>query len=129
MPFTTRLAIEEQDAYQWRLTQPLVYEGEFETFSVPTGTWTDLASIPKLLWIVLPPIGPHNKAAVLHDRFYRTQEISRREADGIFRRIMKESGLGTFARWSMWLGVRLFGWRAWNENAKRIARARSATGP
>lgn len=123
MPFTTRLAIEEQDAFQWRLIQPLIYEGEFDTFTVPAGTWTDLASIPRILWIVLPPIGAHNKAAVLHDRLYRTQPVSRKDADGIFRRILKESYVGFKARWAMYLGVRLFGWLAWRENADRLAHA------
>lgn len=115
MPFKTTLQLEEQDAFNWRLLQPLVYEGRSDKFTVPAGTWTDMASIPRVLWVFLPPIGPHNKAAVIHDDLYASHRVSRWDADGIFRRILKESGVGFAARWSMWLGVRLGGWMAWHD--------------
>ena len=52
--------------------------------------------------VFLPPIGPHNKAAVIHDDLYASHRVSRWDADGIFRRILKESGIGFVSRWSMW---------------------------
>lgn len=34
---------------------------------VPVGFSTDLASVPRLLWSIFPPLGKYSKAAVIHD--------------------------------------------------------------
>lgn len=113
MPFTTELILlETTKEGKWKLGQDLVYQGRDETFIVPKDFETDLASVPRLFQNIIPPSGFHNKAAVVHDYLYRTDIVSRRDADGIFRRIMKENGVGVVRRWVMWSAVRLFGWMA-----------------
>lgn len=36
-------------------------------YTIPKGYVTDFASVPKFLWSILPPLGRHNLAALLHD--------------------------------------------------------------
>lgn len=40
--------------------------------TVPAGMTTDLASVPKVFWSLLPPDGPYGKAAGVHDECFRT---------------------------------------------------------
>lgn len=118
MPFTTTLYVREVDERYWKLTRPLEYQGNTDTFHVPAGFETDFASVPRAFWNAFPPYGKYTKAAVLHDYFYATQPISRKDADGIFRRTMKELGVGWLRRRTMYRMVRMFGWAAWRRAAK-----------
>lgn len=94
-----------------------------ERINVFAGFITDFASVPRPLWMFLPPTGSYGKAAVLHDWLYRTatvtdgrkiRHIGRAEADSIFYEAMTVSEVGWFLRWLLWLGVRVGGWRPWN---------------
>ncbi len=72
--FLTRLRIEDAgDGRHFILTAPLEYRTRGgAVVTVPTGFVTDLASIPRALFIALPPIGKYDYAAVVHDYLYRT---------------------------------------------------------
>jgi hypothetical protein len=97
-----------------KLLEALNYQGERDLFKVPAGFVTDFASVPGLFTWLVPRYGRFTKAAILHDflcdeakegRFIRSQ------ADGIFRRVMRELGVGFIRRWVMWAAVRLgSGW-------------------
>lgn len=80
------------------------------TFIVPVGYVTDLATSPRLLWNLLPPIGVYEAAAVLHDWFctdgIRLGIVTSSEADAIFRDLMGEAGASLPTRWTMWAAVR-----------------------
>lgn len=113
-----------------RVTEPLAWHGERDTFTVPAGFVTDFASVPRFLhWLVLP-YGAYTRAAVLHDwlltelaewvREGRANVVIRpldgsrdqplansRDADGIFRRAMRDLGVSWAKRWAMWAAVRL----------------------
>ena len=114
MPFTTKLAITEyaNGSYKWKLTEELVYHGKIDKFVVPVDFVTDFASVPRPLWGIFPPYGKHTKAAVVHDYLYVTGNVSRKDADGIFSRMMRENGV-KWRRPFMWTAVRLFGWIGW----------------
>lgn len=43
---------------------------------VPAGMLTDLASIPRLVWNILPPTGKYGAAAIVHDRLCNTLQIT-----------------------------------------------------
>jgi len=116
MPFTTELRVEHVAAGQWRLTEPLCYRGRKDFFTVPAGFITNFASTPRLLWPLFPPDGGHyTRGSVLHDHAYTEKKISRWDADGLFRRILREEGEPWWRRWMFWLGVRLGGWWAWRD--------------
>ncbi len=113
MPFTSHFVAKQVTARLWRVHEPLQYEGAREDFTVPVGFTTDFASVPRLLWAIIPPTGKYTKAAVMHDWFYREKFLSRKDADGLFRRMMKESGVPWWRRQAMYRAVRMFGWIPW----------------
>ncbi len=119
----------------WGLQRRLSYspgEGE-HTITVPAGFVTDLASVPRWAWIIIPPDGPWVKAAIVHDYLYstggtgkwkrhpasitRAEPYSRLEADRIMREAMENRGVGWFARNLIYVAVRLGGGRGWQVDA------------
>lgn len=126
MPFShsfSPLDVEQVDAFQWRLTRPLEYAGAREGFTVPADFVTDFASVPSFLWSIFPPSGRHTRAAVLHDWLYVSGATSRADADGLFRRAMKELGVAGWRRWAMWAAVRLFGGPLWAKARAKDSKA------
>ncbi|MEV0436426.1 DUF1353 domain-containing protein [Nocardia sp. NPDC050413] len=98
--------VEGIDAKFWRLTQPLTYRGAVETFTVPAGFRTDFASVPRALVWLIPRYGAYTRAAILHDYLCRTGEVGPADADGLFRRSLREAGVSVPRRWMMWAAVR-----------------------
>lgn len=61
----------------WLVTEPFVYtlsDGNY--VCVPTGFLTDGASVPRLLWNLIPPWGEHGQASVMHDYLCEYSKIS-----------------------------------------------------
>ncbi len=111
MGFKTKLIISESDnPFKWILVDELIYEGNTDRILVPQGFITDFASVPRVLWSLCPSYGKYTKAAVIHDYLYNSKILRRKDADGMFRRIMGELGVGAFKRYTMWAAVRMFGW-------------------
>ena len=121
MPFSAeRLCVDWYGGRNWQLTRRLVYHGARQAFIVPVGFLTDFASVPRLLMSLVPPIGKWTRAAVLHDWLCTVGImlgiVTSREADGIFRRVMREEGVGLVLRWNMWVAVR---WAAFLNELRR----------
>ncbi len=106
MPFVTELVVRESAPGQWELLAPLEYEGRADRFTVPAGTVTDLASVPRWLTWLVPVAGRWTKAAVLHDHLWDARAVSYADADGVFRRVLRELGVPLLRRWLMWAAVR-----------------------
>jgi len=113
MPFTGPVVVQEVDrgdGSRWRLVEPLTYQGRDEPFVVPAGFETDFASVPRAFTWLIPRYGRYTKAAILHD-FLSQQAAAGKfawvDADGIFRRTMRELGVPILRRWLMWAAVRL----------------------
>lgn len=110
MAFLTEvLARIEQDRAV--LLADLVYEGKAERWVVGEGFWTDFASVPRAATWLVPRMGTHTRAAIVHDWFCvglarGDCPVSSADADGIFRRIMREEGTGWARRWLAWAAVR-----------------------
>lgn len=109
MPFVSELSITEAGDDNWKLTAPLRYSAAYQSFEIPATAETDFASVPIVFQWLVPRSGRYTKAAVLHDFLWRTpvDGVSRGDADGIFRRCMRELGVPLLRRWLMWGGVRL----------------------
>lgn len=64
-------ASEALGADHWRVCQPFrFYLGDADTgrwVHVPAGYLTDGASVPRVLWGLIPPWGSYGQAAVVHD--------------------------------------------------------------
>ena len=124
MPFKNKhLHVSRVDERTWRLRYPLTYVGTDDTIVVPSGFETDFASVPRSLQWLAPATGKYTLAAILHDYLCSLMhngwacppnyaglamtEISARDADGLFRRVMREEGVGVVQRWLLWSGVRI----------------------
>ena len=98
MPFEPgSLTVSRVDANTWSLVDDLVYQGNRERFVVPAGFRTDFATVPRVVTWLIPRFGAYTLAAILHDWLVSegigSGVVSAREADGLFRRVMRESGV------------------------------------
>lgn len=89
-----------------------------EIVTVPKGFVTDLASVPRILWSVLPKTGRYAYAAIVHDYLYWVQPtgVVRRDADEILETAMKRSGVSGEKVWAIEKAVRTLGESAWKKN-------------
>ncbi|MHA6786023.1 DUF1353 domain-containing protein [Pseudonocardia saturnea] len=106
-----RVLVRQATEEDWSLEEELVYQGRTERFVVPRGTLTDFASVPRVFAWLVPKYGLFTAAAVLHDHLVRVERpagrISAVDADGLFRRAMRELGVPFLVRWFMWAAVRI----------------------
>lgn len=121
MPFESdHLTVRRQDDDTWLVVEPLVYRGRADVFRVPAGFPTDFASVPRVVVWLVPRLGRYTLASVLHDWLVSegldTGVVGSRDADGIFRRVMREQGVPVVRRWLMWTGVR---WGALTDSRRR----------
>lgn len=112
--FLTKCILEiadNTDDGQWILMQPLAYESDVakQTFMVPAGFQTDLASVPRLPIVFLLTGDTSREAAVVHDYLYSTQKVPRDVADAVLREASEVTGVPAWRRWMVWAGVRLGG--------------------
>lgn len=98
----------------WILVEPLIWEDGNVSFVVPAGSETDLASIPAVFRALLKQNGKSRRPAVLHDHLYKTQPVSRAQADEIFRKALEADGVVSVGRFLYWAGVRVGGWWPWS---------------
>ncbi|RZU31239.1 DUF1353 domain-containing protein [Blastococcus saxobsidens] len=111
MPFEVGdVVVRRLDDEHWAVVEPLAYRGKWDRFVVPAGFVTDFATVPRVVVWLVPRFGRYTAAAILHD-WLVTEGIAggvvtARQADGIFRRVMRESGVPVVRRWLMWCGVR-----------------------
>lgn len=135
MPFLSPLQLRYIGTGRYETTAPLTYRGERDTITVPAGFSTDLASVPRLFWGLLPPTGIYERAATFHDFGCVSLTdgsclLSSRDVDGLFRRQVREDGTGLVKRWLLWWGVRLgalgrrarrAGWLHWKDTPIFVA--------
>ena len=124
--FEDALELEYVDGRNWKVTQDFYYDTDvlllgYGTYSyeprvtIPAGFISDFASIPRILWALLSPTtgllgGDYGKAAVVHDRLYRTKGLSTRfQADRVLLEAMTFLKVPRLARWTIYLGVRIGG--------------------
>lgn len=83
---------------------------------VHKGYQSDLASVPRLFWRLIPPDGKHSPAAWVHDVLYEAEVVPRKAADDVFREALKELGVGALKRNIMYWAVRLGGGLTWDKH-------------
>ncbi|EBI4650781.1 DUF1353 domain-containing protein [Salmonella enterica subsp. enterica serovar Oranienburg] len=110
--FTTPAILEMLGHYNWRVYEPFAFylsDDESDVIEVPAGFITDLATVPRIFWILLPPDGKYAKAAIIHDYLYDNALRTKKEVDLIFLDGMKVLGVPKWKRIVMYQAVRLFG--------------------
>lgn len=107
----------------WRLNRPLVYESDVagQTFTVPAGFVTDLASTPRIPVVYEIAGGVANMASVIHDFLYTTHPVTREIADAVLREACLLTGVPRWRANLMHLGVRLFGASHWQPDEPAAA--------
>lgn len=111
--FTTPADLRMLANYRWQLLAEFVYHvGCYPSrtvINVPSGTVTDLASTPRMLWMLFPPHGEYAKAAIVHDYLYANAIGTRAWADEVFLEAMRVLGVPIWRRVAMYWAVRWFG--------------------
>lgn len=130
MPFDSEhVTVRRRDDDTWTVVGDLVYRGRTDVFVVPDGTPTDFATVPRVVVWLIPRFGRYTLPAILHDWLVtdglRQGLLTSREADGLFRRSMRELHVPVVRRWLMWTGVR---WAALTDPLRRPGWAASAPG-
>jgi hypothetical protein len=92
---------------------------------IPVGFVTDLASIPRPFWSILPPQGRYAYPAVVHDYLYWEQPCDRATADLVLKLAMQEMEVGEVKVQTIYNAVRLAGQGAWSSNAEAKAKGES----
>jgi hypothetical protein len=118
--FLTRCSLEcasDQDDGKWILSKALIYQSDVagQTFVVPAGFQTDLASVPRLPVIYLLTGDTSSAAAVVHDWLYSSHVVPRAMADAVLKEASQATGVPGWRRWLMWAGVRLGGGSHWGD--------------
>lgn len=108
-------------AGMYTLMKDAHYIVEDVEFTVPRLFQTDGASIPRFAWITTgTPFDPkHIRAAVLHDYLYQTNNVTRKKADQIFRKLLRHDDVSAYQAFKMYGALRAFGWVAWRKYRKR----------
>ncbi len=121
------------DGKTWVIQHPFGYyvgaEGSSDRIEVPVGFRTDFATVPRLLWVILPKWGRYGNATVIHDYLYWMQEHPRLEADRILLEAMGVLGVRSVVKYTMYWGVRAFGWLAWYCNTRDRVEGLNRVGP
>lgn len=112
MPFVSpEFTVTKIRKRRYRLEHDMAYKGKDDCWTVPAGSETDYASVPAAVRWLFPQDDDYTQAAILHDWFcdhgIREGLISARDADAVFRRVMRELGVPFARRWVLWTGVRL----------------------
>lgn len=95
---------DKEEPTSWKLVKELKLSDP--KLNVPEGFVTDLASIPRALWTIFPPMGRYSQAAVVHDYLCVSQIVPRKEADQIFLDLMEYCGVPLYKRKIFYYAVR-----------------------
>jgi hypothetical protein len=102
---------------------------------VPAGFETDFASIPRMLWAIIPPRGRYNRPAIIHDFLYRYAPVdpltkkacTQARADAIIKEGCENCDDRVTRRWTIFLGLKIGGWATWRRYRKAEANAGTTT--
>ena len=113
---------------KWLLMKELVFVAKRESdgkdfkIVVPAGFVNDLASIPIGVNLIFNKTGRYSSAGILHDYLYWTQVCDRNTSDRLIKEALKATGSWYGTRNTIKVGVKLFGWWAWDNNAELRAK-------
>jgi hypothetical protein len=112
-----RIELHREGPLSYRLARRFGYRDAHhaEPFLVPADVAsfrTDLTSVPWVFGWLVPGLGTHLPAVLLHDALvsdgdptHLGPEVSREEADRVFRDAMRHLGTPLIRRWLIWAGV------------------------
>ena len=126
LSFKTKLVCEAlPDGKYWKLHEPLIVDlgirGNGDLLIIPKGSISDFGSIPWFIpnWVANPQ-GKSKRSYWMHDHLYRTQLFTQLVSDALLNEGMIVDGVNWFQRFTVYRGLRLGGFVAWNEYAKKL---------
>lgn len=105
-----------ENSVSYELTEDC--EVQEENIIIPEGFLTDLSSVPRILWMFIPPYRMAVPASVLHDYMYTYGWKSRKEADELFYKILLTHNVPKWQSFLMYIAVRIFGKSKYKRNDK-----------
>lgn len=118
--FASKLIVDADGGLPYTLVSSLLYDSALlnRRITIEAGFRTDLASIPRICWNVLPPFGAYSAAAVVHDGLYQLGialgfGVTRAQADAVLHEAMHVLKVPRLQRWAIYYGVRAGGWLVW----------------
>ena len=91
--------------------------------TIKKGLKTDGLSIPRLFWTIIG--NPYNPkyvgSGIIHDGLYQSHAVPQKEADLLFKSMLKHNGVGIIRRNLMYYALRLFGSLAYSNAYKNIS--------
>ncbi|MNN74990.1 hypothetical protein D3C81_1912530 [compost metagenome] len=97
-------------AKTWKLLQPFIFVDEVEgPIDVPARFTTNGLTLPRVPLVLAMFDNYGFPAAVVHDYLYDASGVGRKEADQVFYRALRASGVARWRAGLMYAGVRLFG--------------------
>lgn len=107
----------------FQLTEPFYVRIDDEIILVPTGFFTDLSSVPRMVIVYLLAGGKGKREAVLHDFLYTQTKYTREFADEVLYEALKlNENVGFITAWLMYKAVRIFGKRYYRFNVSEIGK-------
>ena len=110
---------EDEQGNVYTLLEDLVITWNGKVLTVPAGSKSDGASVPRFFWRSVFPPGDSRalRAAVAHDFIYRKhpEMWSKAEADEMFYDLLREDGVPLLRAGAAYLGVMLFGGSSWKQ--------------
>lgn len=103
--------------------EPFTYhDPDGKAWTVPAGTVSDGASIPRPLWTLIgsPLTGKYRRIALVHDYLYRSQVTTKDVADRVLLDGMRCDGCDEQLANTIYEGVHLGGMPSWNADANRL---------
>lgn len=74
-PIIIRYDQDNSNPYIWIIEQEIIVElSDGSKLIIPKRFKTDFATIPKIFWSILPPIGRANLAFIIHDYLYQSKD-------------------------------------------------------
>jgi hypothetical protein len=123
--FPARPHLEPEGNGSWRVAEDYLFPVANLWVKIPEGFETDLASVPRLLTVLVQDDELGGAAPLAHDALYQWSGdtgqglvLRRRQVDALFRLYMRLEGVPAWKRTVAWLAVRFAGWACWHRNGK-----------
>jgi hypothetical protein len=122
-PLEQRLELSRFVEPMWFLLKPIRWRPkpeqakDFPVVTAPRGFVTDLTSIPRVFWTLLPRDGIYTYPAIIHDYLYWTQNHPREIADMIIKLGMEDLKINAVTTGAVYQALNIFGGTAWSRNA------------
>lgn len=116
--FKEPACIKPHKQYHYLTCEPIEVDIDGHKVIIPAGMDTDLASIPKWLWsFIAPANSAYISPAILHDFLYHCPLYTRQQTDDIFWSALIENNAGDYSSYIMYLAVRAFGWKYYQDGS------------